>query len=216
MTNTQHLRLTFPVGPLSCNCTIIGDRVTGHAIVIDPGGDADKILTILEENHFKLVAILHTHAHLDHFFASGILREKTGAPLYLHQADTFLWKAVDFQCQMLGIPPVVIPDPDRWLKDEDALSVANGITLHTPGHTPGSVSFLFESLNLLIAGDTLFKGSIGRTDLPGGDFSQIEKSIQERIYSLDEQLIVITGHGPETQIGQEKHHNPFVRAQKEL
>jgi len=202
---------SFPVGPLSCNCTIIGDRRTQKAIVVDPGGDADQILAYLSEHAFALVAVIHTHAHLDHFLASGILREKTGAPLYLHDQDLFLWRAVDMQCRMLGIPPISIKDPDFSLKDEQSLTVAGGVTLHIPGHTPGSVGFLFESLNLLIAGDTLFQGSIGRTDLPGGDFTQIDQSIRERIYTLDESLIVITGHGPQTTIAREKYHNPFVR-----
>ena len=201
---------SFPVGPLQCNCSIIGDPHSKRAIVIDLGGDAEKIILTLEKHNLFLVDIIHTHAHLDHILASGKLKESTGATLHLHKKDKFLWDMVETQCLAFNVPSVTLPDPDKWLTDDCALNCCNGITIHTPGHTPGSVSFLFENHKLLVAGDTLFKGSIGRTDLPGGSMIQIEKSIRERLYTLDDDFKVITGHGPSTTIGQEKNFNQFI------
>jgi hydroxyacylglutathione hydrolase len=206
------IRRSFPVGPLQCNCTIIGDTSTGKAIIVDPGGDADIILNTLKEMNLKAVAIVHTHAHLDHILAAGEIRKATGAPIHLHEEDMFLWNQVEDQCRMFGINPVQLPNPDKYLNDDQDLGCCGGVTIHTPGHTPGSTSFWFESANLLVAGDTLFFGSIGRTDFPGGSFDQIVKSIRERLYVLDESASVVTGHGPETSIGQEKYNNQFVRA----
>ena len=202
---------TFPVGPLQCNCSIIGDKLTGKALVVDPGGDAEHILDLIKVLELSVVAIIHTHAHFDHILAAGIIKEATGAPIYLHEEDKFLWDIVDQQCAMFGIPPVSLPEPDQFIKDDDALQCCGGVAIHTPGHTPGSVSFWFEQYKTLIAGDTLFQGSIGRTDLPGGNFDQIITSIKERIYSLDEDALVVTGHGPNTIIGSEKTSNSFVR-----
>ncbi len=203
---------TFPVGPLQCNCSIIGDKLSGRALVVDPGGDADQILALLAKLELKVVAIIHTHAHLDHILAAGEIKNATGAPIYLHQSDQFLWDMVGQQCQAFGVPPVSLPDPDHKLHDDQDLGCCGGVVIHTPGHTPGSVSFWFEEFKTLIAGDTLFSGSIGRTDLPGGNFDQIVKSIKQRIYSLDDDAVVVTGHGPNTRIGDEKNTNNFVRA----
>jgi len=202
---------SFPVGPLQCNCSIIGDTVTKKAIVVDPGGDAEKILAVLEQQGLKLVQIIHTHAHLDHILASGVLKEKTGAPIYLHEGDKFLWDVVEEQCHRFNVPVTKLPDPDHWINDDQALDCCQGVAIHTPGHTPGSTSFWFENARLLIAGDTLFNRSIGRTDFPGGDLPTIKKSIAERLYTLDENALVITGHGPATTIAEEKAENPFVR-----
>ena len=207
----RHLVTTFPVGPLQCNCTIIGDRITKHALVVDPGGDATKILALLEQANLKVVAIIHTHAHLDHILAAGEIKAATGAPIYLHQGDQFLWDMVEEQCNRFGVPSVTLPDPDFYLNDDHDLNCCGGVAIHTPGHTPGSISFWFEESKTLIAGDTLFQGSIGRTDLPGGDFDQIISSIKERLYTLDDEATVITGHGPNTSIGHEKNNNGFVR-----
>lgn len=206
------IRETFPVGPLQCNCTIIGDPVTKRALVVDPGGNHEKILARLETLGLTLVSIIHTHAHLDHFLASGQLKEKTGATLHLHADDRFLWDNLEMQCQLFNVPYVPVPAPDFELKDGEALDCGCGVALHTPGHTPGSMSFWFPQDRLLIAGDTLFKGGIGRTDLWGGDYSAIEKSIRTRLYSLDEEAVVVTGHGPDTLLGDEMRNNPFVRA----
>ena len=211
-TESQFIIRTFPVGPLQCNCSVIGDSLSGRALVIDPGGDADQILALVKELNLTVVAIIHTHAHLDHILAAGEIKKATGAPIFLHESDQFLWDTVEQQCAMFGVPKVSLPDPDHYLKDDQALDCCGGVAIHTPGHTPGSVSFWFEQYKTLIAGDTLFLGSIGRTDLPGGDFEQIVTSIKERIYSLDDEAVVVTGHGPNTTIGSEKAANGFVRA----
>ena len=205
---------TIPVGPLQCNCTILGDLVSRKAIVVDPGGDAELLLERLVELNLQVERIIHTHAHLDHFLASGKMKEATGAKLALHCEDLFLWDMLEDQCRMFGIPFEPPPPPDQWLENEEEIDLNDlqGKALHTPGHTPGSMCFLFESQKLLIAGDTLFQGSIGRTDLWGGDFKKIEKSIQEKLYTLDEETSVITGHGESTSIGHEMRANSFVRA----
>ncbi len=206
------IRRTFPVGPLQCNCSIIGDSETKKALVVDPGGDADLIYAQLQELGLKLTVIIHTHAHLDHILASGELKRLTGAPIVLHKDDKVLWDSLEMQCNMFGIPYVAQPDPDEWVHDDQDLKCCDGVAIHTPGHTPGSTSFWFESHDLLIAGDTLFMGSIGRTDIMGGDYKAIEKSIRERIYTLSDSATVITGHGPDTTIGAEKTGNAFIRA----
>ena len=205
---------TIPVGPLQCNCTILGDLESLKAIVVDPGGDAEILLERLVELNLQVERIIHTHAHLDHFLASGKMKEATGAKLALHREDLFLWDMLEDQCRMFGIPFEPAPPPDQWLENEEEIDLNDlqGKALHTPGHTPGSMCFLFESQKLLIAGDTLFQGSIGRTDLWGGDFKKIEKSIQEKLYTLDEETSVITGHGESTSIGHEMRANSFVRA----
>ena len=205
---------TIPVGPLQCNCTILGDLVSRKAIVVDPGGDFEILLERLVELNLQVERIIHTHAHLDHFLASGKMKEATGAKLALHREDLFLWDMLEDQCRMFGIPFEPPPPPDQWLENEEEIDLNDlqGKALHTPGHTPGSMCFLFESQKLLIAGDTLFQGSIGRTDLWGGDFKKIEKSIQEKLYTLDEETSVITGHGESTSIGHEMRANSFVRA----
>ena len=194
---SQFIIRTFPVGPLGCNCSVIGDRLSGRALVIDPGGNAEQILALLKELNLQVVAIIHTHAHLDHILAAGEIKKATGAPIYLHEGDQFLWDIVEEQCARFGVPPVKLPDPDHYLHDDQDLGCCGGVAIHTPGH---------------IAGDTLFQGSIGRTDLPGGNFDQIITSIKERIYSLDDEAVVVTGHGPNTSIGAEKISNGFVRA----
>jgi glyoxylase-like metal-dependent hydrolase (beta-lactamase superfamily II) len=171
------------------------------------------LLQMLADLDLQLVAIFHTHAHLDHFLASGKIKEATGARLSLHQQDSFLWDMLEEQCGMFGIPYEPTPPPDHWLEHEEEIQIQliRGQCLHTPGHTPGSMSFLFKEEDLLIAGDTLFQGSIGRTDLWGGDFRTLEKSIREVLYQLDEETRVITGHGESTTIGSEIRTNAFVR-----
>ena len=209
---SQFIIRTLPVGRLQCNCSVIGDSLSGRSLVIEPGGDADQIMALVKELNLTVVAMMHTHAHLDHILAAGEIKKATGAPIFLHESDQFLWDIVDQQCAMFGVPKVSLPEPDHYLHDDQALDCCGGVAIHTPGHTPGSVSFWFEQYKTLIAGDTLFLGSIGRTDLPGGDFEQIVTSIKERIYSLDDEAVVVTGHGPNTTIGSEKVANGFVRA----
>ena len=204
---------SFPVPPLGCNCSIIGDPESRRAVVVDPGGDHQQILATLKELGLTVSLIVHTHAHFDHFLASGEIHASTGAPLCVHKADQWLWDNLELQCRLFGISYAPVPPPSRWLEEGEKLSLGTltGLALHTPGHTPGSMCFHFESAKLLIAGDTLFRGSIGRTDLWGGDASAIERSIKERLYTLDESTRVITGHGPETTIGSERRYNQFVR-----
>ena len=207
------IRKTFSVPPLGCNCSIIGDPVTKRAIVVDPGGDSARILHEVQKLGLTVSHILHTHAHFDHFLASGAMKQATGAALCLHQDDLDLWKNLEVQCRMFGVPFVSVPMPDYWLKDEEQVLLGEHalIALHTPGHTPGSMSFHAPNEQLVLAGDTLFRGSIGRTDLWGGNFDAIEQSIRERLYTLDDENIVVTGHGPETEIGREKKSNQFFR-----
>jgi glyoxylase-like metal-dependent hydrolase (beta-lactamase superfamily II) len=207
------IRKTFSVPPLGCNCSIIGDPVTKQAIVVDPGGAHERILHEVQHLGLTVSHIFHTHAHFDHFLASGEMKRATGATLCLHQDDLDLWKNLEVQCRMFGVPYVSVPMPDYWLKDEEKVFVGQVsiVALHTPGHTPGSLSFYVPQEKLVLAGDTLFRGSIGRTDLWGGDFDAIEQSIRERLYTLDDATAVVTGHGPETEIGWEKESNQFVR-----
>jgi glyoxylase-like metal-dependent hydrolase (beta-lactamase superfamily II) len=208
------IRKTFSVPPLGCNCSIIGDPVTKQAIVVDPGGAPERILYDVRQLGLTVTHILHTHAHFDHFLAAGELKQATGAVLCLHHDDLELWKNLELQCRMFGVPYAPVPLPDYWLKDGETLSIGqiSAVVLHTPGHTPGSMSVHVPGQKLVLAGDTLFRGGIGRTDLWGGDFDAIEQSIRERLYTLDEKTAVVTGHGPETEIGWEKESNQFIRA----
>jgi hydroxyacylglutathione hydrolase len=211
---TTLIRKTFSVPPLGCNCSIIGDPVTKHAIVVDPGGAHERILREVQQLGLSVTMILHTHAHFDHFLASGEMKKSTGATLALHEEDRTLWTMLEIQCRTFGVPYVPVPLPDYWLKDEEQILVGQiaAVALHTPGHTPGSMSFHLPSERLVLTGDTLFRGSIGRTDLWGGDFDTIEHSIRERLYTLEDATAVVTGHGPETEIGLEKESNQFIRA----
>ncbi len=205
----------FPVAPLGCNCVILGDEATGEAIVVDPGGEAARILEALRERGLTCKAILHTHTHFDHVGATGELQQDTGAPAMIHEADLFLYNGLQMQLDTFGIPfraPEVAPI-DQFLVDGRTVA-AGGLelgVLHTPGHTPGSVSFTLPGERpVLIAGDTLFAGSIGRTDLWGGDSDTILRSIRDKLLTLPDDTLVITGHGPTTTVGSEKQHNPFV------
>lgn len=211
---TALIRKTFSVPPLGCNCSIIGDPVTKQAVVIDPGGAPERILHEVEALGLTVSHILHTHAHLDHFLASSEIRKATGAVSCLHQDDLQLWNNLELQCRVFGVSYVPALPPDHWLTDEEKVMLGQVpiVALHTPGHTPGSISFYLPNDKLVLAGDTLFRGSIGRTDLWGGNFESIEQSIRERLYTLDDMTVVITGHGPDTEIGVEKEMNQFVRA----
>ncbi len=206
---------TFPVGPFQCNCTILGDPVTGEAIVVDPGDQLEFIQQRLAHHKLdKVKAIVHTHAHLDHIGATADLRAQTGAPVRLHHGDKFLWDNVEMQAMMLRLKKPNSCEIDGSLEDGDVLgfSAGEGEVIYTPGHTPGSVCFHFPLFDkLLISGDTLFQGSIGRTDLPGGDYHQIIRSIHSRLLTLDDDTRVIPGHGPITTIGSEKRINPFLQ-----
>ena len=208
------IRRTFSVPPLGCNCSIIGDPISKQVIVVDPGGAPERILHEVRELGLTVVNILHTHAHFDHFLASGAMKQATGAALCLHPDDQPLWNILDVQCRMFGVPYVPAPPPDYWLADQERLNIGalEVLALHTPGHTPGSMCFHVPAAQLLLAGDTLFRGGIGRTDLWGGDFDAIEQSIKERLYTLDGATHVVAGHGADTNIRQERETNSFVRA----
>ncbi len=206
---------TFPAGPLGCTCTILVDPATAAALVIDPGGDFPTIKAKLEAAGAKVASILHTHTHVDHVGATAPLAAWTGAPPRIHEADRFLYDLLPTQSVLLGIP---VPEFAEMVGDlRDDLTIRAGAielaVLHTPGHTPGSVSFLVETPDGPVAftGDTLFRRGVGRTDLWGGDAGEIRRSLKERLMKLDEATIVVPGHGAATTIGEEKRANPFLR-----
>jgi glyoxylase-like metal-dependent hydrolase (beta-lactamase superfamily II) len=204
---------TFPVGPLQCNCTILGDQQTGEAIVIDPGDEISRIHRRLGELGLKLKQILVTHAHIDHVGGALKLKRLTGAPILFNQNDLPQLKIMEMQAGWLGIATPETAPPDEPLTDGMIVGLAAfpAEVIHTPGHTQGSVCLHFAPLKLLVAGDTLFAGSIGRTDLPGGNYDQIMDSIQSRLLALSDETKVLPGHGPGTTIGAEREVNPFLR-----
>jgi hydroxyacylglutathione hydrolase len=206
---------TFPVGPLQCNCTILGDEEAGEAIVIDPGDEVGLIHRRLTELGLKLKQILVTHAHIDHVGGALRLKRLTGAPIFLNENDLPLLKMMEAQAGWVGVPAPETAPPDALLADGQSIGLERfpAEVLHTPGHTQGSVCLHFAPLKLLIAGDTLFAGSIGRTDLPGGNFGQIIDSIASRLLVLPDETKVLPGHGPVTTIGDERRSNPFLRGQ---
>ena len=204
---------SFPVGPLACNCTILGDQESGEAIVIDPGDEVGRIHSRLTGLGLKLKQILVTHAHIDHVGGALKLKRLTCAPILLNENDLPLLKMMEMQAGWLGVATPDTAPPDESLAEGQLVGLEHyrAQVLHTPGHTQGSVCLLFAPLKLLIAGDTLFAGSIGRTDLPGGDYGQIIDSIQRRLLLLPDDTQVLPGHGPTTTIGQERRSNPFLR-----
>jgi glyoxylase-like metal-dependent hydrolase (beta-lactamase superfamily II) len=204
---------SFPVGPLACNCTLLGDEEAHEAIVIDPGDEVSRIHRRLTELGLKLKQILVTHAHIDHVGGALQLKRLTGAPIFLNEDDLPLLKMMPVQAEWLGIATPETTSPDGTLADGATIGLEHysATVLHTPGHTKGSVCLHFVPLKLLIAGDTLFAGSIGRTDLPGGNFDQIIDSIHSRLLALPDETRVLPGHGPVTTIGEERKNNPFLR-----
>ncbi len=205
---------SFPVGPLACNCTILGDEEAHEAIVIDPGDEVGRIHSRLTELGLKLKQILVTHAHIDHVGGALKLKRLTGAPIFFNESDLPQLKMMEMQASWLGIRAPETAAPDESLKDGLVVGLERfpAQVLHTPGHTQGSVCLHFAPLKLLIAGDTLFAGSIGRTDLPGGDFTQIIDSLHSRLLTLPDETQVLPGHGPVTTIGEERGSNPFLRS----
>jgi glyoxylase-like metal-dependent hydrolase (beta-lactamase superfamily II) len=204
---------TFPVGPLQCNCTILGDEATGEAMVVDPGDNIPQILAFLATHKLTVKQIVVTHGHIDHIGGAARLKKATGAPVLLNQNDLPQLDLMDMQAGWLGVPaPEVLP-PDASADEGTTVGIAahTAQILHTPGHTQGSICLHFAPENLLLAGDTLFAGSIGRTDLPGGDGQQILRSLHDRVLVLPDETIVIPGHGPATSIGEERESNPFLQ-----
>ncbi len=205
---------TFTVGLLQCNCTILGDERTREAIVVDPGDDADLILSRLNFHGLTLKQIICTHAHIDHVGAIFELQQNAIVRAGMHKADLFLFEKLDVQAEWLGVPAPRRGTIDYFLQDGSAVACA-GVELgviHTPGHTPGSTCFLLRGdRNTLFAGDTLFMNGIGRTDLWGGSTPEILSSIKNKLLTLDEDTLVIAGHGPSTTVGRERHGNPFLR-----
>lgn len=203
----------LPVGALQCNCSILGDEQTREAVVIDPGDNIPEILAIVQRHGLKVKAIVITHAHIDHIGGAQKLKLATAAPVYMNENDAVLRDMLDVQADWLGIPAPEAVMIDTPARDGDTLRVGSTDlhVLHTPGHTQGSISLWIPSENKLLAGDTLFRDSIGRTDLPGGDGRQILRSIRAKLLPLPEDAIVIPGHGSNTTIGREKQFNPFLR-----
>ncbi len=201
---------SFPVGPLGCNCSLLWDPSTGLGLVVDPGGDGAKIRKRVETLGFKVTALLHTHAHFDHVGATRELQDLWQCPAHLHGDDTFLIEALSQQTARFGMPPIPQPSMADLNAGDRHLDLT---TLHTPGHTPGSCCFHgdFAKGKVVLAGDTLFQGGVGRTDLWGGNFESLEASIRRELYTLDGATLVIPGHGPATTIGEEIRTNPYVR-----
>ncbi len=202
----------LPVGPLACNCSILADKATRRATVVDPGEDIQKILGLLARHQLTVEQIVITHAHIDHVGGAALLKRLTGAPIYMNQLDLPLLKMMDMQAGWLGVAPPEVATPDVDACDLLALRIADqpAQVLHTPGHTEGSICLHLPTAQLLLAGDTLFAGSIGRTDLPGGDLRKILRSLKERLLILPDATRVIPGHGTATSIGLERETNPFL------
>lgn len=226
----------LPVGMLQCNCSILGDPETREAIVVDPGDEVERILEILRKHDLKVRSIVSTHTHIDHVGGLARLHQATGAPVLIHEGDVELYRHLDVQAQWLGIPTPEIMRIQDFVKEGDALRWGSleARVLHTPGHTPGSICLVVDQATgardrnakaaaaskdaaplagaaRLISGDTLFQGSIGRTDLWGGSYPQIIRSIQEKLIVLPEDMRVYPGHGDATTIGDERESNPFLR-----
>jgi glyoxylase-like metal-dependent hydrolase (beta-lactamase superfamily II) len=203
----------LPVGPLQCNCSVIGDESTQEGMVIDPGDDIADILALIQQHNLKIKQIVITHAHIDHVGGAMKLRAATGAPILLNENDYALLKMMDVQASWVGMASPGKVEIDQSIGNADTVKAGSLVAnvLHTPGHTEGSVCLYFPAEKKLIAGDTLFAGSIGRTDLPGGSFDKIMASLREKLMALPDETVVIPGHGPLTNIGEERQNNPFLK-----
>lgn len=208
----------FATGPFQANCVVLGDRASSELAIIDPGADAERVLDVVRRSGLGAKMILHTHGHVDHVGATATVHELLGGriPVGLHRADLALYRNARAQAMAFGVSASTPPEPDLWLEHGQSLELG-ALRLevrHTPGHSPGGVVFVVHGAPgpLVVVGDVLFAGSIGRTDLPGGQMAQLERSIRGQLYPLPDATRVITGHGPDTTIGAEKRTNPFVRA----
>lgn len=229
----------IPVGMLQCNCSILGDPQTREAIVVDPGDEVERIVEILARHKLKVMAIVSTHTHIDHVGGLAALHHITGAPVFMHESDLELYRKLDMQAKWLRVPTPEVTDVDQFLREGDAVRWGGyeARVMHTPGHTPGSLCLYIPAREIavpqdaaararssrtaggnggedsrLIAGDTLFAGSIGRTDLWGGSFPEIMKSLHTKLMALPDETLVLPGHGEATTIGEERQSNPFLRS----
>jgi hydroxyacylglutathione hydrolase len=203
----------LPVGPLQCNCSIIGDETTREAMVIDPGDEIADVLAIVQKHNLQVKQIVITHAHIDHVGGAMKLRAVTGAPIVLNHNDYTLLKMLDLQAAWIGMASPGKVEIDHSIAEADKITAGSlsADVLHTPGHTEGSICLYFPAERKLIAGDTLFAGSIGRTDLPGGSFEKIIDSLHGKLMALPDETVVVPGHGPITTIAEERASNPFLR-----
>jgi glyoxylase-like metal-dependent hydrolase (beta-lactamase superfamily II) len=207
------IRETLAVGLLGCNCTVLGDEVSREAIVVDPGYDVPKILAVLAKHQLTVKQIVVTHAHIDHIASAVTLKELTGAPILYSKADIPQLAIMGIQAGWFNLPvPTVLP-PDHSPSDGEVVRVrgVEATVLYTPGHTEGSVCLYLPAEGLLLAGDTLFAGGVGRTDFPGGNEGKLMASLRERVMTLPDATVVVPGHGAETTIGVERVENPFLR-----
>jgi hydroxyacylglutathione hydrolase len=202
----------LPVGPLQCNCSILGDETTREAMVIDPGDDIDDVQALIRKHKLKVKQIVITHAHIDHVGGAMKLRAATGAPILLNQNDQALLNMLDVQAAWIGVAPPGKVEIDHSVTTGETVTAGSHTAqiLHTPGHTEGSICLYFEAEKKLIAGDTLFAGSIGRTDLPGGSMQKIMRSLHDTVLALPDETLVVPGHGELTTIGEERESNPFL------
>jgi hydroxyacylglutathione hydrolase len=210
--NRPMIHEILAVGPLRCNCSVIGDEATREAMVIDPGDDIEDVLTLIRKHNLQVKQIVITHAHIDHVGGAMKLRAATGAPILLNQNDNALLKMLDVQAAWIGVRPPGEVKIDQSISAGETISAGSlqaGV-LHTPGHTEGSICLYFPTEKKLIAGDTLFAGSIGRTDLPGGSMQKIMRSLHSTVLALPDETVVVPGHGPLTTIGEERESNPFL------
>lgn len=201
------------VGLLQCNCSVIGDEQTHEAMVIDPGDQIEDILKILQDEKLTLKQIVVTHAHIDHVGGAMKLKAATGAPILMNQKDEALLKMLDTQAAWIGMKPPGSVEVDQAVGSGSVLQIGNisSSVMHTPGHTEGSICLYFPQQKRLVAGDTLFAGSIGRTDLPGGSYEKIIRSLHNEVLKLPDETKVVPGHGPLTTIGEERETNPFLQ-----
>ena len=201
---------TIVNGPFQENCYLVWEEETKQGIFVDPGDEAPRLIRTARFLGVDVKAVYNTHGHIDHAGAAAAVCEEFGVKFAMHPADAFLLEGLPEQARMFGIPPMAVPHVDLELKDGDALAVGSsrGEVIHTPGHTPGGVCFRFG--DVVLVGDTLFAGSIGRTDLPGGSTRQLLASIRDRLLTLPGDTRALSGHGPATSIGVEKKHNPFL------